>query len=161
MVDGVGAVLLHIHQPIHEPVDLITGVFSTIDGIPGSEDPLGLLQGIVPGIDGGGSHRRIADGDLVTHGFPDGVHQGGGRGAAMVGECIGVAGFLGEQHLCRFRILVVHQTVIEGIIGLLGVILPCHHLVTHILGDGENLSGGKAHIQMVAFHNVLHILQSW
>ena len=78
----------------------------------------------------------------------------------MVGEVVGIGGLLGEQHFHSVRVLEVGDALVEGIIGGLGVILPGHHLVAHVLGDGEHLRGGQTHIQVVSVDAVLHIRQS-
>ena len=157
VLDGIGAVLLHIHQPVHEPPDLLAGVLAQIDGVACGEHPLGLLQGVIPGIDGGAGCGRIANGDIGSHGGADGVHQRGGRGAAVVGEFVGIGALLREHDLRRIRVLIVGDLCVECVVGGLRVIFARHHPVTHVLRDGKHLRGGQTHIQVVAGDAVLHI----
>ena len=154
---GIGAILLYVHQPVHELANLRAGVYTTVDGVSGGQNPLGLLRGVVSGIDGGGSHGRVADGDLVIKGRAQGVHQRGCRRAAVFGKIIGVGVLLCEQNLRRFRVGIVGDLGVEIFVGPPGVILAPQQLVAHVLGDAEDLRGGKAHIQMVAVDAVAHI----
>ena len=77
----------------------------------------------------------------------------------MVGEIIGISILLSEQHFCRFRVNIVGNLGIEGLISALSIIFAGHHLVTHILRDGKHLCGGQTHIQVIAVDAVLHILE--
>ena len=77
----------------------------------------------------------------------------------MLGEVIGIGGLLREHHIHRIRVLKVGDLCVECVVGGLRVIFARHHLVAHVLRDGEDLGGGQTHIQVVAADAILHILQ--
>ena len=158
-MDRVGAILLHVDQPIHEAVNLRARVLAAVELVPGGHDPLDLLRGVVALVDGGAGHAGVSDGDIVVIFRPQGVHQGRGGCAAVLAKVVGVGGFLREQHFLCFRIDVIRDLGIEIRIGTLGFILAAHHLVAHVLRDGKDFGGGEADVQVVAVDAVLHILQ--